>query len=396
MRDVAIWGLSAWLLVCPATAQRAQISAPNDNVPTDNGAGDARAVLTAAEWRRVDAAVDRALVWLASQQRRDGSFPTIATGQPGVTSLCTMAFVAHGHLPDDDVYGQRLCSALDFTIDCQQDNGLVALRGPPGAAIGRSVSHDIGTSTAYNHAISSLMLAELYGMSDADQADRIQKVIRSALSASLAMQRWPKDYREDIGGWRYIHNFDDRDSDLSITGWELMFLRSARNAGFDVPKRAIDDAVNYIRGNFDRRFNTFRYHTGPLDTRSRGMAGAGVLALAHAGYHNSQEAQSAALFIGRNGFDRYNVTVELSRGWTHDRYHYGLFNCCQAMYQLGGEHWSRFFPWVVNTLLANQRDDGSWPAESHYYDAQFGNAYTTALVVMTLGAPNQLLPIFQR
>jgi hypothetical protein len=66
------------------------------------------------------------------------------------------------------------------------------------------------------------------------------------------------------------------------------------------------------------------------------------------------------------------------------------------MYQLGGEHWSRFFPWVVNTLLANQRDDGSWPAESHYYDAQFGNAYTTALVVMTLGAPNQLLPIFQR
>jgi hypothetical protein len=50
----------------------------------------------------------------------------------------------------------------------------------------------------------------------------------------------------------------------------------------------------------------------------------------------------------------------------------------------------------VRTLLANQQADGSWPAESHFNDAQFGNAYTTALVVLSLGAPNQFLPIFQR
>ena len=45
---------------------------------------------------------------------------------------------------------------------------------------------------------------------------------------------------------------------------------------------------------------------------------------------------------------------------------------------------------------ANQHADGSWPAESHMNDARYGNAYTTALVVLTLGAPNELLPIFQR
>jgi hypothetical protein len=50
----------------------------------------------------------------------------------------------------------------------------------------------------------------------------------------------------------------------------------------------------------------------------------------------------------------------------------------------------------VRTLLENQQPDGSWPADSHWHDGQFGNAYTTALVVMTLGAPNQLLPVFQR
>jgi hypothetical protein len=50
----------------------------------------------------------------------------------------------------------------------------------------------------------------------------------------------------------------------------------------------------------------------------------------------------------------------------------------------------------VRTVLANQERDGSWPAESHFNDAPFGNAYTTALMVMSLGAPNQFLPIFQR
>jgi hypothetical protein len=34
--------------------------------------------------------------------------------------------------------------------------------------------------------------------------------------------------------------------------------------------------------------------------------------------------------------------------------------------------------------------------KSHLNDSQFGNAYTTALVVLSLGAPNQLLPMFQR
>jgi hypothetical protein len=66
------------------------------------------------------------------------------------------------------------------------------------------------------------------------------------------------------------------------------------------------------------------------------------------------------------------------------------------MYQLGGRYWQQFFPPTAATLLAAQRPDGSWPADIHWHDGQFGSAYTTALVVMTLGAPNQMIPIFQR
>src|SRR5689334_6176245 len=49
-------------------------------------------VLSADQWKHVDAAVHRALGWLASQQQPDGSFSTLDSGQPAVTSLCAMAF----------------------------------------------------------------------------------------------------------------------------------------------------------------------------------------------------------------------------------------------------------------------------------------------------------------
>ena len=43
---------------------------------------------------------------------------------------------------------------------------------------------------------------------------------------------------------------DDKDADLSIIGWQLMALRSAKNAGFDVPVEAIDAAVECVRRHY--------------------------------------------------------------------------------------------------------------------------------------------------
>jgi hypothetical protein len=176
-----------------------------------------------------------------------------------------------------------------------------------------------------------------------------------------------------------------------------MFLRSARNAGFDVPSQSIDDAVNYIRDCYDQDRGTFQYINDTHESRSRGMAGAGILALAHAGFHNSIEAEKTGEFLLRQRFTQYNNIEAFGQSaWQHDRYHYAVFNCCQGMYQLGGRYWREFFPPVVSTLVANQQRDGSWAADAHVSDGKFGNAYTTALVVISLGAPNQLMPIFQR
>jgi hypothetical protein len=349
-------------------------------------------VLTPAQWRRVDTSVDRALNWLATRQQPDGSFPTLDSGQPAVTSLCMMAFIAHGHVPGKGQYGARLDRATDYVLSCQKENGLVTRIGPDGPQINRRVSHEIGSCAAYNHAISSLVLSEVYGMSPPTRARRLEAAIRKALSATLEMQTWPKDSPVDRGGWRYVDDFDDVDSDLSVTGWQLMFLRSARNAGFEVPSERVDDAIAFVKRSFDRRNGIFIY-SSRRPSRTRSMAGAGILALAHAGMHHSEEAQRAGDWLLAHGFERYNATMP---GQASDRYHYGLFNCAQAMYQLGGKYWEQFYPPAVEAVLANQQTDGSWPVDSQFHDAPYGNAYSTALVIIMLGAPNQLLPIYQR
>src|SRR4029078_8326014 len=133
-------------------------------------------------------------------------------------------------------------------------------------------------SRTYDHAISSLTLSELYGMKRQKNIANLKNVIDKSIPSSFETQRWPKDIPEDKGGWRYIIDYDQSDSDLSVTGWHLMFLRSARNAGFRLPDKTIADAVAYIRRSFSKSYGTFNYTINRGDNRSRGMTGAGILA----------------------------------------------------------------------------------------------------------------------
>ncbi len=220
-------------LVAQETENANQAEAQDEEVSTvaaERSRDDtAASVLSADEWQRVDEAVECALEWLAARQQDDGSFPSIELGQPGVTSLCVMAFLANGHMPGEGQYGKRLERATDYVLESQKRNGLLSRVGPDGPNINRSVGHEIGEAAAYNHAIASLMLSELYGMSQTDRSARIQEVIAKALSASLEMQRWTKTPEGDRGGWRYVGRpVYGTDSDLSVTGWELMFLRLAQ------------------------------------------------------------------------------------------------------------------------------------------------------------------------
>jgi len=102
-------------------------------------------------------------------------------------------------------------------------------------------------TAVYNHTISGLMLGEVYGQVSGARAKQVKQAIERALKFSQELQSRPKRY-VDIGGWRYVPVFRSGiDSDLSVTGWQLMFFRSAKNAEFDVPEKSVSAAVDYVR-----------------------------------------------------------------------------------------------------------------------------------------------------
>ena len=76
----------------------------------------------------------------------------------------------------------------------------------------------------------------------------------------------------------------------------LMFLRSAKNAGFKVPDAPIDEAITYVERCFQPRYGTFTYITRPKMRPSRAMAGAGIVSLALSGEYNTKMARSAARY----------------------------------------------------------------------------------------------------
>src|SRR5262245_28032473 len=190
---------SVLLVVAPTTRAQETVSSQSAGAKTSPSSSSRTSdltpanVLTPVQWRRVDTATSRALSWLASQQQPDGSFPTLDSGQPAITGLCMMAFIAHGHVPGKGQYGPRLERASDYVLSCQKQNGLVAKLGPDDPELTRQVSHEIGGCATYNHAISSLVLSEMYGMSPPARARRLESAIRKAIAATLEMQAWSKN-----------------------------------------------------------------------------------------------------------------------------------------------------------------------------------------------------------
>lgn len=346
--------------------------------------------LTAEQWISVRDSVDRALAWLASQQAADGSFNSMDRGQPAVTSLCALAFLSSGHLPGSGPYGEHLNRAIRFVSGCRQADGLLSYRPPDATMLPYNAAH----TAIYNHAIGALLLSETYGMTGEDDGETLCQSIEDAVRFTLERQSVPKTDPVNQGGWRYIRRWQGTESsDLSVTSWLVLHLRSARNAGFEVPKESIDDAVRYIERCFEPKQKAFTYGLISFDRHiTRAVTGAGVVSLSMAGVHQTEMARSAGKWILDHPFTEYRGSYGTSG---EDRFFYSLFYCTLAMHQLGGEYWSGYYPKIVPLLLGNQRAEGAWDTEAGG-DAMYGNAYTTALVVLSLSAPYQLLPIYQR
>ena len=320
-----------------------------------------------AKEQAVDASIARALEFLATQQTDEGSWRTESWGEStAITSLAVMAYLAAGHVPGEGPYGERINRGVRWVVGQQQPDGML---------ISKRSSH----GPMYNHGICTLMLAEVAGMMDGADATLVRRALEDAIRLILQSQALAKNGRHQ-GGWRYQTN--SRDSDLSVTGWQVMALRGAKDIGCDVPVEAIDAAVEYVKNCSSRTNEGFAYQPGNGPTAT--LTGVGITCLEVCGDHHSDEALGAAKWLVQHPL--------------HERssyFYYGVYYTGVGMFKIGGDVADRHHQMLVDLLLPLQDDDGGW-TPSHGSERQAGRIYSTATTVLALTVEYRYLPIYQR
>ena len=179
--------------------------------------------------QEVDAAIARALNFLDGQQLPEGAWRTDAWGEStAITSLAVMSFLAAGHVPGEGPYGRDISRGILWVVAQQQPNGML---------VHKTRTH----GPMYSHGICTLMLAEVAGMMDGPDAALVRRALEDGIRLILESQAVSKNVRH-AGGWRYQVN--SRDSDLSVTGWQVLAMRAAKDIGCDVPPKRLIARLN--------------------------------------------------------------------------------------------------------------------------------------------------------
>lgn len=339
---------------------------------------------------QVKTAVDRALAWLLKQQKPEGYFAEqksdkkpqrgdMPSHSAAMTSLAIMGLASVGHLPGNPTpEGEAAQRGLKYVVDNVEpdENGY----------LGRS-----DRSRMYGHGIMTLMLTEMLGMSpDQDTDKKVRTMTENAIKLIIRAQQVPKS-EANRGGWRYEPASSD--SDISVSVWQLMSLRAAKNSGIEVPKESIDNAIAYIKrsyraerdsnGNLKQLEAAFSYEPyGGRQTFS--TTSAGLLSLQIAGQYEAPEVIGSSRWL-------LKFPPELNEPW----FYYGCYYYAQGMYQRGGDFAAIARQKTEQMLVSAQNADGAWfPKNGNEKSA--GPVYATALALLSLSVYHHFLPIYQK
>lgn len=339
---------------------------------------------------QVKACVEKAVGWLLKQQQPAGHFSEQKSNQqprPGdipshsaaMTSLAIMGLASVGHLPGattpESIAAQK---ALKFIVDHVEpdENGY----------LGRS-----DRSRMYGHGIMTLMLTEMLGMSPDEATDRkVREMAEKGIKLILRSQQTPKS-EANRGGWRYEPSSSD--SDISVSVWQLMSLRAAKNSGIEVPKEAIDNAIAYIK----RSYRAERDSNGKLKQMEAAFSyepyggrqtfsttSAGLLSLQVAGQYDIPEVLGSSNWL-------LKFPPEVNEPW----FFYGCYYYAQGMYQRGGDHAATARQKTEQMLVGAQSAEGAWyPRNGNEKSA--GPVYATSLALLSLSVYHHFLPIYQK
>jgi hypothetical protein len=345
----------------------------------------------------IDIAVTRALDWLARHQAHDGSWSCAGfdaqcrdspacdgAGSPefdvGVSSLALLAFLGAGQTPRRGEHAAVVGRGLRFLADVQRADGNF---GNP--ALSRHT---------YDHALATLAMVEAYALSGGD------RIFRKPAEAGL---KHLSRIRNPGGAWRYAEFHPDMalaPNDVSVTGWAIMALTSARDCGLPFDAVALQDALLFL----DEMTDPATGVTGYTARGGRPARQAGVMAARWPA--DESESMTAVAVLCRifadDALSRPGARELVDRGaavvarmkplWSEDRPgrrdYYSWYYGSYALYQVGGQAWRDWEVTLVPVVAKHQLTEGdalgSWDPQHDPWGGEGGRVYSTAILALTM------------
>ena len=231
-----------------------------------------------------------------------------------------------------------------------------------------------GDGTMYDHGMGTIALAEAYGLTkDPELSDPLRKAVAFILYAQ----------NPDTGGWRYIPGAD---GDTSVFGWQLMALKSASLAGFEIPPNALDKGRGWLeRVASGAHGGLYGYQDKvPLPA----MCAEGMFCQQLLGQAPTEERmkESAA----------YLATMLPSKEKEKANFYFWYYGSL-ALYQHQGPIWEQWNQRLREILVSSQSRDaddaGSWDPNGQW-SRETGRVVTTALATLSLEVYYRYLPLY--
>ncbi len=324
-----------------------------------------------------EAAVASGLKWLASAQSPPGHWDadkfgageerrTLGEDRSGagakadtaVTGLALLAFLAAGNTHLEGEYKDAVRRGLEFLLEEQGNDGNLGGQAEMFAFM-------------YSHGIASLALSEAFAMTgDA----RLETPVRRAVDFTLAAQH------RSTGGWRYRSS---EPGDTSQLGWQIMALKSAQNAGIEIPKATWERATRFLESvSTGSRRGLAAYRPGERPTNP--MTAEALVCRQFLGLPSQDAQEEAATAILNDPPQSGSINLYY--------WYYGTL----GMFQRQGTGWERWNQSLQATLLPRQikagANAGSWDADC-IWGGYGGRVYSTAMATLSLEVYYRYLPL---
>lgn len=326
--------------------------------------------------RASEDAVHKALLWLAYHQEPDGhwdvkKYEGAVKTDTAATGLALLAFLGAGNSEKVGEFKGNVMKAVAWLKSKQAADGCIWDTSDDQAGHRR-----IG----YPSAIATLAMAEAAGMANiADTKAAAQK----AIDYCTEVHQFGDGY--DKLGWRYAPKSE---GDLSVSGWFIMALKSAKVAGLKVSPAAFDGAIKFLDsvevkdgdvGGYPASHYKYMASNEHAHTGHR-LTAIGTLARQFMGWKKDDLQGSVDWFVNKGG-----VPNAGANGESVDLYYWYYGSMC--VFQQGGSVWDKWNAGMLKSLLGTQCGQGdaagSWNPTGEY-STEWGRVGQTALSTLCL------------